>query len=546
MLDFASVIIIISALVNIFLAILVFWKKRHNASMLWFSAFIFSLVAWCIAILFTHLTRIPEHAAFWGKLIYGSGLLIATVLFIFANIFPEKHYKISKKIQIPVFAVSGVLFIITVFTNYIIKEAQIPLSGDATASYGFAYLFYIFYISALMFSSLYLLFRTYKHAKGMMRVQSFYVFCGILFTVLIGGLTNIVLPTLGYFKLWAVMGPASTLFVIFFVIYAILKHHLLGVKVLGTEILAFFITLFFLADMLLAQSFLEFLIKAPVFVLIITLTYLLIRGLFKEIKSSRKLREQSAKIQTQSQKLHQTNIKLKQLLKMKGEFLNTVSHQLRTPTSIFRGTLSMLTEDKSLSEEEKEQFMSNARAGADRLLIILNGIMDAASFEGKLPSFTFKPSNIEQVIQESMKLFTKGLVQEKQITLEYQKPIEKLPQILIDPDSIQSAITKLIDNAIWYTKKNGKVIVSCKKIDNNIQIKVKDTGIGLTQEDKQILFKKFSRGRGSHGMNVNSSGLGLYIAKKIIQVHKGTIKAESEGEDKGSTFTITLPVRQGV
>jgi len=246
-------------------------------------------------------------------------------------------------------------------------------------------------------------------------------------------------------------------------------------------------------------------------------------------------------------KVEEQTKSLKELLNMKSEFLNTVSHQLRTPTSIFRGTLSMLTEDKDLSEEEKEQFMSNARAGADRLLIILNGIMDAASFEGKTPSFTFEPTNIDAVIKDAVQLFTKGIVQEKQITLEYQKPIEKLPQILIDPDRIKSAITKLIDNAIWYTRKNGRVIISCKQADDdNIQIIVQDTGIGLTQEDKNLLFKKFSRGRGSHGMNVNSSGLGLYIAKKIIQAHKGTIKAESEGEDKGSTFTITLPVRQGV
>ncbi|MFH1392631.1 MAG: HAMP domain-containing sensor histidine kinase, partial [bacterium] len=79
---------------------------------------------------------------------------------------------------------------------------------------------------------------------------------------------------------------------------------------------------------------------------------------------------------------------------------------------------------------------------------------------------------------------------------------------------------------------------------NKVQIIVQDTGIGLTQEDKKILFKKFKRGRGSWNMNVNSSGLGLHTAKKIIEGHHGQITAQSEGEDKGSIFTITIPVLQ--
>jgi len=154
---------------------------------------------------------------------------------------------------------------------------------------------------------------------------------------------------------------------------------------------------------------------------------------------------------------------------------------------------------------------------------------------------------IEDVIQEVMTIF-EGIAKERQITLEYQKPEQKLPQILIDNTRIKSALIKIVDNALWYTRKQGKVTISTNynKDQDTISIKVQDTGIGLTEEDKQLLFKKFSRGRGSLGMNVNSSGLSLYIAQRIIQAHHGTITAESEGEDKGSTFIITLPARQEI
>ena len=244
------------------------------------------------------------------------------------------------------------------------------------------------------------------------------------------------------------------------------------------------------------------------------------------------------------EKVDEQTKSLKELLAMKTEFLNTVSHQLRTPTTIFRSMLSMITEG-DISGKQKEEWIKDSYGAANRLLIVIEGILEANTFEGRTPSFDFKLIDLEQVLQEAVKIFP-NIAQRKGVMLEYQKPEQKLPQIMADARWLKSAFVKVIDNAIWYTRKNGKVVVKCQSSNNKVQIIVQDTGIGLTQDDKKILFQKFQRGRGSLGMNVNSSGLGLYIAKRIVQGHSGEITAESEGEDKGSVFMITLPIMQEI
>ena len=117
-----------------------------------------------------------------------------------------------------------------------------------------------------------------------------------MFTVLVGGTANLILPTFGFFKLWAVMGPVSTLFVIFFVVYAILKHHLLGIKVISIEMLTGLIVLVSLVDVILSQSLNELLFRIPLFVLVTLFAYLLVRGVFKELEQAQKLQRANAKL----------------------------------------------------------------------------------------------------------------------------------------------------------------------------------------------------------------------------------------------------------
>jgi signal transduction histidine kinase len=236
------------------------------------------------------------------------------------------------------------------------------------------------------------------------------------------------------------------------------------------------------------------------------------------------------------------------LLSMKSGLLNIISHQLRTPTSIFRGMLSLVNEKgkDALPPKEREEFIRDAFTAADRLVVIINTITLAHELQGPMPKLALKPVKVEVIIKDAMAIFTR-FAQEKHLELEYEQPDKKLPLLMADANYLKSALEKLIDNALWYTPKGGKVIISTihNQQDKTIEITIKDTGIGLTNDDKKNLFQQFSRGRGAKTMNVNSSGLGLYIVKKIAFIHRGKITAQSQGANKGSTFTLSLPVMQG-
>ncbi|MAG44517.1 hypothetical protein CL633_01375 [bacterium] len=253
------------------------------------------------------------------------------------------------------------------------------------------------------------------------------------------------------------------------------------------------------------------------------------------------------KVADQTKDIRKKAEDIKALLSMKSELLNTISHQLRTPTSIFRGMLSMIGEKGkgAMEEKEREEFIQKSLTAADRLVVIINTITQANELQGGISSLEFKPISISQVIQESMSFFQRS-AKEKNIDLKFIKSKEKFPKIMADPNYLKPALEKLIDNAVWYTHKNGKIEISTEhdKQNNTLNIIIKDTGIGLSEEDKKILFTQFGRGRGSKHMNVNTSGLGLYIAKKIAEAHNGAVTAESEGKDKGSTFTLTIPIMQ--
>ncbi len=143
---------------------------------------------------------------------------------------------------------------------------------------------------------------------------------------------------------------------------------------------------------------------------------------------------------------------------------------------------------------------------------------------------------LKEIIEE-LQLTAKA----KNIYFKFEKPEKKLPAINADPEKLKVALTNIFDNAIKYTTK-GEVIIKIQILDKKLRIISKDTGIGISQEDKENLFSGiFERGEEAQKVFTTGRGIGLYIASQIIQAHNGKVWAESAGHDKGSTFFIVLP-----
>lgn len=241
------------------------------------------------------------------------------------------------------------------------------------------------------------------------------------------------------------------------------------------------------------------------------------------------------------QKVADATKRLRELLKIKSDFLTIASHQLRTPTSIVRGMLSLVQEEEDLPEEERQKFIKQAYEGINRLERIIHDLLNATELEGKKMHLELKKTSVEEVVKESVKAL-KPLAQSKKIRLKFKTPTPPLPKTTIDPLRLKEAVANIIDNAIHYTPQ-GEVSINLEKERSKIRIIVKDTGIGMSKADQKILFKKFSRGAGILQVHPNGTGLGLFIAKKMLEAMGGTIEAESPGKGKGSTFTLTLPVK---
>ena len=243
-----------------------------------------------------------------------------------------------------------------------------------------------------------------------------------------------------------------------------------------------------------------------------------------------------------NENLKMANIKLKELLELKNEFLHITSHQLRTPLTVIRGMISMWYEGdfENLPEKEKRKMIKRILASVERLNNITNDMLDALELEGGFLKFQFKAISMEDIIKETINTLQPNF-NKKGIYIKLAAEPD-IPNVEVEPNYIRQVFMNLIDNACAYTK-NGGVDISIKKDGKFVKIVIKDTGIGISKADQKKLFEKFSRGKNAISHNPSGSGLGLFIAKKIIRAHSGKIEIESEGIGKGTEARIFLAVK---
>ncbi|MFH1366553.1 MAG: ATP-binding protein [Patescibacteria group bacterium] len=248
-------------------------------------------------------------------------------------------------------------------------------------------------------------------------------------------------------------------------------------------------------------------------------------------------------IKKANEELEEANVRLKALDQAKTEFVSIASHQLRTPMTGIMGYLSMLTSgDFGKLKEEHLKILKELLDESQRMIRLINQFLNVSKIEAGKFELTKREVSLENVMAEKIKEITQA-AEKKNLKLIYNPPKKKLPQVYADPDKLSDIILNLIDNAIKYTNK-GSVTVSMEHKDSEIQVSVKDTGVGIKKEDAKELFGKFQRGTGIARIQPDGSGLGLFIAKSVVEGHHGRIWAESAGEGKGSTFFFTIPIKK--
>lgn len=227
--------------------------------------------------------------------------------------------------------------------------------------------------------------------------------------------------------------------------------------------------------------------------------------------------------------------------KLKTEFVSIAAHQLRTPLSVIKWSLSLLKEEKMTKREERDLF-EKVFLSNERMIKLINDLLNVTRIEEGRYLYSPELKDAVEILKESIQA-PKEEAERRGIQFKLSPPKEKVPKIKVDEEKIILAIQNIVGNAIHYTEPGGEVIISLKydKEKKEILFKVRDTGIGIPKHQQQRVFQKFFRGENVMKMETEGTGLGLFITKNVIEAHGGKIWFKSE-EGKGTTFYFTLPV----
>ncbi|MFA6336579.1 MAG: ATP-binding protein [Candidatus Paceibacterota bacterium] len=518
--DIRAIFLLLLSFINFSIGFFIYFSNPKNKINFWFGLSAFSVALWVFSnAICLFLVQDIKNAIFWAEISYVSAIFIAATFFYFSSSFPLSlsklpEYQIKKKYKILAGILTLVSLVAVIFPNFTIKTIILNpwkiVTGPGLYVFAFCFL-------GLTISSVYQLIKKYRNSKGIEKIQMAYLFLGIVVLLIFGSFFNLILPLQKIYNfVW--LGPIFTIFLVSFTALAITRYHLFQIKIILTEALVVSMAIILTILPFLMPSGSLKILTSIVLGLFLIFGFLLIKATHAEVR-----RKEEAE----------------RLLKAKTEFLSIASHQLRTPLTAIIGYSSMLKEgDYGRLPKGASEAIKHINDSSQRMIKLVNDFLSVSRLETGRTVLKKRDFSLNELIEQvvsGLKLKAK----EKNLYLEYEK--QKNDKIIkMDPEKMKEAISNLIDNSIHYTERGG-ITVSSKTTNSKIIITISDTGVGMSRQEISALFESFSRGKAGNELNTQGSGLGLYIAKKFVEMHNGRIWAESEGKDKGSFFHIEIP-----
>ncbi|MCC2473597.1 envelope stress sensor histidine kinase HitS [Bacillus pacificus] len=221
--------------------------------------------------------------------------------------------------------------------------------------------------------------------------------------------------------------------------------------------------------------------------------------------------------------------------KMRQEFVSNVSHEIQSPLTSIKGFARAL-QDNNLSEEKREHYLTIIETETTRLSKLSQNLLKLTLLESE----EYTPERVTYRLDQQLKqivLNSEPLWAEKEIELELN--LEKV-HITADQESMSQVWINLIHNSIKFTPNGGTITIQLKEYEKVVEVRIRDSGIGISKEQKQHIFERFYKADSSRNRAYGGSGLGLAIVKKVLDLHQGEIKVESE-EGKGTEFIVCIP-----
>jgi signal transduction histidine kinase len=508
-------------------------KKNLVNRLLFFIMILFSL--WIVFDLILWANEKSYLIMFFWSMILIVELLIYALFVYFIDVFIEKKdISFRKKMGIFSLLLPVIIFLPTNFTL---------LGFDLTNCYrepveGFIATYYI-YIIEIIYVVWIIIFAIKKcwKASQATRRQILFITIGIILFLLsftsgniIGSLTeNWTLAQIGLFGMPVLVA---------FLAYMIVKFKSFNIKLIGTQIFVF--ALWFLITAILFIRNIENVRIVVIFTLIfaILLGYYLIKSVKREVEQRVRLEDLRLRLEDSNLKLSIANDKLEDLSKLKTEFVSLASHQLRSPLTAIKGYTSMLIEgDYGEINPKAKEIVDRIMESSNNLSLVVEDLLNVSKIEQggmkyEMIKFDFNDLVIDTV--ESLSI----TASQKNLKLICNLNKENNHYVNGDKEKLRQVLINIIDNSIKYTP-SGQIEINLKRDNGKLLLSIKDTGVGIDPKIISSLFEKFSRGEGGK-LNSSGSGLGLYLAKEIIEAHKGRVWVESEGTEKGSTFFVEI------
>lgn len=507
-------------LADILIALYVLLKNpRHNINIFFFF-FVLGAALCGFGILMLLTTKI----FLFDRLVFYGGTFMMLSLVIFSKVFPDNQ-KIGKAIWwwlTPLF-----VFFVMIPFGFFVKGMTVQPDGSVKPILGPAFPVYIIASGAYMFFSLYLLGKKYFKTSGLKRLQMRYLFLGAAVFLASLFIFNVLLPGLGIVK-FILVGPASTILLVCLTAYAIVRHQLMDIRVVIKRGLVYLLLLGLIVAVYWGAVFIIGYIfrDNPNLTVLMGLSVTAAFGIFSfAIIEKYFLLEERVKERT---------AQLEKLRQEERQMMIDVSHGLQTPLTIVKSQLDIVKRSNPTSGELKQM-----ESSIDQISKFIYDLLRLAHLESGSKSFQKEMVDLSQLLEDLCDYFD-VVAREKRIRLV--KKIEPGITIFGEASQLREMVTNLVSNSMKYmaVREDPLIVIELRRENSNVVLIIKDNGIGIGKEDLPKIFNRFYRSENSRREGVAGTGLGLAITKKIVDMHQGTITAESQ-TGQGTKFTILLP-----
>lgn len=507
--------LLFTAITTLSVGLLILVKSGENKANRHYAYTAFSVTVWTIFQTAVVLTDSAEVGLFFIRfMMIGVWMIPAFQISFTVYYLNLDKYKLFAKVGF----VLSFISVVVGFTPYMFSGvASIPFIKYWSGP-GFYYHIALAIFLIYGFFVLYELFLASIRLKGDKRNQAAYFFWSTLIGYA-GGSTNflysygIVIPYVHPFATYLVgIYPIV-------VAYAILRHQLMDIKVVAKKTFFYAISLAFISGAMVLVSFLSswFAENIPGFKywlvpLIAGLVAFLVGQVFWT--------------------------KSKEVDKLKYEFITVAAHKLRTPLTEIKWGMDALKEKES--DAEKMRLINSVQSANNRLIELTNELLMVSKTETARRDYNFEKINLERLARNIINDF-QYQIKERGIKLDY-KYERNLPMVMADRLRIGSVIQMLLENAVQYTK--NKINISIDTYKDNVIFHIEDNGIGIKKDDQTFIFSKLYRSHEAYLTETEGTGIGLFLAKRIIDNHRGKIGVKSEGRGRGSVFWFGLKAVQ--